>query len=203
MEPLSIGALIAGASSALGGFAGSQEAKAQRKAQGPLKKFQKTKNILIDDLLASLTGEGKYSDLFTMDEDAFQKAFVDPAKQMFSSQIAPQIQQAGIAGGMQRGSAMGDQLTRAGVDLDQMLNQQYMQYQQQAQDRMSNVLSNIMGQQAPQQLTQDASFASGALGGASGFLQSDAFSDLLKGYLKESGKSTDSSIDSQSRPGFK
>ena len=67
-------------------------------------KMQKTQRKNIDELIRSLRGQGAYSDLFNTDDNAFQKSFVDPAKQMFNSQIAPQIQQQSIEGGQQDGS---------------------------------------------------------------------------------------------------
>src|SRR6185295_13327016 len=68
-------------------------------------KTQKTQRKLIDQLIASLTsGEGPFADLFNMDENAFQKSFVDPAKAMFNNQISPMIQQQYIASGQQRGT---------------------------------------------------------------------------------------------------
>lgn len=76
-------------------------------------KLDKNKEQLINQLLASLSGEGQFSDLFAMDENAFQKSFVDPAKSMFSNQIAPQIQQSYIASGQQRGTGLDDTLTRS------------------------------------------------------------------------------------------
>ena len=79
-----------------------------------------------------------------MDSEAFQKSFVDPAKSMFSNQIAPQIQQQYIAGGQQKGTGLEDQLLRAGVDMDQLLNQQYMDYLNQGQNRMTNMLGGIL-----------------------------------------------------------
>src|SRR3954471_24933150 len=77
-------------------------------------KMQKTQRKLVDQLIASLSGSGPFSDLFNSDESVFQKSFVDPAKSLFNNQIAPQIQQQFIASGQQRGSGLDDQLLRAG-----------------------------------------------------------------------------------------
>ena len=212
MSITGIAALISGAASALGAFSSSKQSKMQRKANEPYQQFQERKNQLIDELLGSLDGSGKYGNLFQTDENAFQKSFVDPAKQMFGSQIAPQIQQGSISGGMQRSSSLDDQLTRAGVDLDQMLNQNYMSFQNQGKDRMSSMLSNILGNQPSQPLSTGPSDSSIWGGAASGFLESQAFSNLFKNNNTTSDNTFDSNdtFDSANprnnrynRPGFK
>jgi len=142
---------------------------------------------LIDQLLSSLKGNGPYSDLYNMDEAAYQKSFVNPMKQQFESQIAPQIQQSFIASGQQRGSGMEGNLTRAGVNMDQILNQNYAQMQQQANSNkmgaMNNILNQGAGQQAPISNTQ------AIMGGLSGYLSSPGFGndigDIVGAYNRE------------------
>jgi hypothetical protein len=133
-----IPALIAAASSVASSYASGQGSRGQTG-------IQKSQQKLIDQLLASLQGGGPYSHLFEMDEDAFQKSYVEPAKHKFNTQIAPQIQQQYIATGQQQGSGLQDSLTRAGVDLDQLLNQQYYNFQQDAKNRQQNLMTNILG----------------------------------------------------------
>ena len=144
-------------------------------------KLQKQKRNIGDALMESITGNGPYSDLFNMDEDAFQKSFIDPAKSRFKNQWAPQIQQSYIASGQQRGTGLDDTLTRAGVDMDQLLNEQYMNFQQGAQNRKSNVLSSILGSGngAPEPLSTGDKFRQGA----SGYLGSNAFESNMKNIL--------------------
>lgn len=173
-----IGAGIGAAGSIAGGLlskSGNQETKMQR-----------TQRKLIDELLSSLNGNGKYSDLFSTDENAFQKSFVDPAKSMFNNQIAPQIQQQYIASGQQRGTGLDDQLLRAGVDLDQLLNQNYLQFQNQGKDRMSNALNAAVGvgPGAPNSMSNmDALKQSSA-----GYLSSPAFSDAISDLMKNNNQ---------------
>ena len=145
-------------------------------------KMQKTQRNLIDQLLASLSGGGPYSDLFNVDQEAFQKSFVDPAKQMFNSQIAPQIQQQSIAGGQQRSSGLDSNLARAGIDLDQMLNQYMYQSQQDALNRKQNVIGGILGAGAgaPNETTSTQDILSGIGGSMSSSGFSDAFANLFK-----------------------
>lgn len=180
MEPITL-ALLAGGSALAGGgisaIGNASQRRAQEKENRPFRQFQERKNNLIDQLLASLEGNGKYSDLFKTDEAAFQRSFVDPAKSMFNNQIAPQIQQQSIANGMQRSSSLDDQLLRAGVDLDQMLNQHYMQFQNQGKDRISNALSGILGGQAANPLQQGPTTGNSISGAASGALS--GFSNTL------------------------
>ena len=153
---------------------------------------------LIDQLLASLGGDGPYSDLFNMDEEAFQKSYVDPAKQRFQSQISPQIQQSYISSGQQRGTGLDDTLARAGVDMDQLLNQQYMGFQEKGKDRMSSIISKILGQGAGAAPAQ--SFGSAFGQSAGGYLSGGGFQDALKDLLTKKPNTTEVSPDA--RAGF-
>lgn len=162
-------------------------------------KIQRKQRKLIDQLLASLQGNGPYSSLFNRDFDTFQKSYVDPAKHMFKSQIAPQIQQSYISGGQQRGTGLDDTLTRAGVDLDQMLNQAFMDYINTGDKMKLDVINNILGagSGAPPQMSTGDAFAQGA----AGFLSSDAFSDFVKSDWVKSLGSPSANIQ-QPRKGY-
>jgi hypothetical protein len=181
MEPMTA-TMIAAALQAAGSIGGGMLAN---RGAGKETKIQKKKRKLIDQVLLGLeTGQGPYANLFGSDEAAFQKSFVDPAKSMYKNQIAPQIQQSYIASGQHRGTGMEDQLLRAGVDLDQMLNQQYMNFQNSSKDRMSNMINSILGADSgpqPAMSTGDAA----AQGGA-GYLTSDAFGNTIKDLAKQS-----------------
>lgn len=148
-------------------------------------KMQKTKRKLVDQLLASLNGQGPFSDLYNPSEDLFQKSFVEPAMSKFRNQTAPQIQQQYIASGQQRGTGLDDTLTRAGVDMDQMLNQQMYQFYNDADNRKVNSINSILGgsEGAKRQPTD----AQNLMSGASGYLSSQGFADtsadLFKKYL--------------------
>jgi len=163
------GGLIGGAAS---GFLSSQP------KETPIQSQQRE---LVDQLLQSVRGQGPYSNLFNVDEQAFQKSFVDPMKQQFSSQIAPQIQQSFIASGQQRGTGLEDQLTRAGVDMDQLLNQQYFQAQQAAQNRGFNALQNVLG--AGPGVLEPLGKGQAALQGIGGYLSSDKFGGTIQNIL--------------------
>jgi hypothetical protein len=179
MEPATA-TLVAAAIQAAGSVGGGILAN---KGAGKETKIQRKKRKLIDQLLAGLeTGQGPYANLFAQDENAFQKSFVDPAKAIYKNQIAPQIQQSYLATGQQRGTGMEDQLLRAGVDLDQMLNQQYMNFQNQGKDRMSQMINSILGADAGPQPALSTGEAA-AQGGA-GFLASDAFGNTIKDLAK-------------------
>jgi hypothetical protein len=161
------GGIIGGAA---GGFLGDK---------GKPTKRQNQQQELIDQLLASLKGDGAYSDLFNMDDNAFQKSYVEPAKAMFKNQIAPQIEQQYIASGQQRGTGMEDSLSRAGVEMDQLLNQQYAQMQQAAQERKLNTMNYILGSGAGQKPALTTGQAVGQ--GITGYIQSEGFrTDLGK-----------------------
>lgn len=166
--------LVAAAASTAGGLlskGGNKETKQQRTAR-------KT----ADELLASIKGNGPFSGLFQTDENAFNKSFVEPAQARFRNQIAPQIQQQYIASGQQGGTGLDDQLLRAGVDLDQLLNENYLKFQQGGQDRMSNALNSIVGMGSGAANPMSTSEALGQ--STAGFLSSDPFQTFTKDIFK-------------------
>lgn len=166
-------AIIAAGLSALGSIGGGLLSRGSNQET----KMQKQKRELIDELLASVKGGGQYNDLFSSDYNTFQKSYVDPAKSLFKNQIAPQIQQEYIYSGQQRGTGLDDSLTRAGVDMDMLLNQQYGQFQENAQNRKFNTINSILGQGpgAPNQ----QSFGSSLAQSAGGYLSSEGFQTNL------------------------
>lgn len=146
-------------------------------------KIQKQQRHLVDQLLASLKGRGPYSGLFSADNDTFQKSYVEPAKALFRNQIAPQIQQEYIATGQHRSTGLDDQLLRAGVDLDQMLNTAMAQQRENALGRQQQTISSIFGVSpgpTPGMSTGDALKQS-----AAGYLSSPAFSDAVSGFFRQ------------------
>jgi hypothetical protein len=148
--------------------------------------IQTKQRELIDQILASVKGSGPFSDMFNVDENAFQKSYVDPAKSMFQNQIVPSIQQGFIGGqGDARASSTGleDQLTRAGVDLDQILNQQYSSMQDAAQQRKTQALQAILGQNAGVAPVTNQSYGSAAKEGLAGYLSTSNFPDSMQGIL--------------------
>lgn len=151
-------------------------------------KMQRTQRKLVDKLIGSLDGSGPYADLFDSSPEAFQKSFVEPAQARFRNQTAPMIQQEYIANGQQRSSGLDDTLTRAGVDLDSMLNQYAYQFNQDALNRKQGSINSILGagSGAPNQTTgiQDV------LGGAGGYLSSSDFSSQFKDYFKKPTNTT-------------
>lgn len=161
-------------------------------------KSQRQKRHLVDDLLKSLKGKGSYSDLFKNDEAAFQKSFVDPAKSTFQNQIAPKIQQQYIANGQQRGTGLDDQLLRAGVDLDSILNQHYMDFYQKGQDRKQNALNSALGVPSVPNGGgyQGQPSASGALyQGGTAFLNSKTFSNSVDEYFKDQKTTPENTVE--------
>ena len=147
---------------------------------------------LVDQLLASLQGGGPFSGLFNMDENAFQKSFVDPMKQKFQSQIAPQIQQSFIADGQQRGTGMQGNLTRAGVDMDQLLNEYYAQMQEGAMNRQSGAMGNIlkMGAGAPETPSMGQAFQQGVSGALGTDQFGKSFQDIINSFTNSSNSNT-------------
>lgn len=145
-------------------------------------KNQKTQREFIDQLIASLNGQGPYADLYKHDAESFNKSFVEPAQAMFRNQIAPQIQQQYIASGQQGGTGMEDALARAGVDLNSMLNQYMYQDQQNAKNRQQNTIGNILG--AGPGAENQTSTGQDVMSGLSGYLSSSGFSDNFANIFK-------------------
>ena len=170
-------ALLAAGVSAAGSIGSSALARNPKET-----KTQKQRRKLVDDLIASLQGGGSFNDLFEMDDEAFKKSFVDPAKSRFKNQIAPQIQQGYISGGQQRGTGLDDTLARAGVDMDQLLNEQYMNFQQGALNRKSSVLSGILG--VGEGVQPGLSTGEKLREGTAGYFSSDAFGSSLDRILE-------------------
>ena len=187
--------LIAAAGSGLSSWLGNKS------NAGP-SKMEKTKQKLIDQLLGSINGGGQYGDLFNVNEDTFQKSYLEPAMSRFQNQFAPQIQQSYIASGQQGNTGLQSALTQAGVDMNQLLNQQYGSMQEAAQNRKQNILSNILGQGSGPP-TQQSGLQS-IMGGLGGFLQGKSFSDLTKDIFKNPQQINTSTnpFASSSRPGF-
>ena len=157
---------------------------AGRSSQPRESRLEKKKRKLVDDLLASLQGGGSFNDLYSMDENAFNKSFVEPAQARFRNQIAPQIQQQFLASGQHRGTGLEDTLTRAGVDLDAMLNEQYGNFQQGAMNRQQNTISNILGMQGDVQ--PGTSFGQDLGAAASGYLSSPSFQNTISSFYPSS-----------------
>jgi len=132
-----IGSALSIAAPIIGGLLGRKKQK-----ETPIQRHQRS---TIDQILQGVQGQGPLAGLFQGDEEAFDKSYVQPALSMFQNQIAPQIQQSYIAEGQQRGSGLEDTLARAGVDLEQMLAQQYGQFQQGAQNRAIQALGGTLG----------------------------------------------------------
>ncbi len=203
-----IPAAITAAGSIFGGLLGSKKSKDKQTTTQQYKptRLDNQKSNLIDQLLSSVNGQGPFNDLFNTDENAFQTSFVEPAKAMFNNQIAPQIQQQYIANGQQRGTGLEDTLTRAGVDLDSMLNSSYLDFQNQGKDRMSQMINQVLGAGGtPGGTTQTTT--GGRKEGAgdifSGYLQSPAFSQGVTDIFNPKGQTTAPYQQQQQRAGFK
>ncbi len=171
--------LIASAISAGGSIAGGMFGNS---GPPPETKMQKTQRKLVDDLLQSLKGGGSYSGLFASDEATFNKSFRDPAMSRFSNVIAPGIQQQYLSGGQQRNSGLDDQLLRAGVDMNQLLNQEYGNWQDATKNRSISAIQAAlgMGAGAPNQMSSGQA----AMQGLGGYLNSDAFTQQVNQGFK-------------------
>lgn len=154
-------------------------------------KMQKAQRKLADQLIDSITGQGPFSDLYNPSEEAFQKSFVEPAKTRFANQIAPNIQQQYVASGQQRSSGLDDQLLRAGVDLDSMLNEQYYKFQQDALNRKMDTFKSVLG--AGSGAPQETSTLQDLSSGISGVLANPDFQQNLFGSFKNTPDATQQS----------
>jgi hypothetical protein len=160
---------------------------------------QKKQKELIDQLMGSLNGNGPYADLFQANEADFNKSFAEPARARFKNQTAPGIQQSYIGQGQQYSTGLQDELTRAGVDMDQLLNEHYANYQQQAQNRKAGALNGILS--AGPGVGADQSWGDAALQGLGGYLSGDRFGGDIEGILGTFKKNANGQFDNQNAPG--
>lgn len=151
-------------------------------------KLQKSKRKLFDQMLASLNGDGPYSDLFNFDEAMFKKSFTDPAINKFKNQISPQIQQQYIASGQQRGTGLEDTLTRAGVDMNSMLDQHLYQAQQDAINRKSGAINGMLNMGDGAQNTPTT--GQNLMSSLSGYLASPSFAQNANDIFGKSSQNT-------------
>jgi hypothetical protein len=173
-----LGPIISGGAAALGGLFGKKENQET--------KTQKKQRELVDQLIGSLNGQGPYASLFNANPEDFERSFAGPARARFKNQTAPQIQQSYIAGGQQRSTGLEDTLARAGVDMEQLLNEHYQNYQQGAQNRSANAIGNILGQGAGAPNAQSG--ANAATQGLGGYLSGQGFGSDLEGILSSFGQ---------------
>lgn len=179
---------INAAGSIVGGyFAGEKEPEERTQTQTQQQiytptKIDKRKERLIDQLLRGVSGRGRFADLYNPSEEAFQKSFVEPSLERYKNQIAPQIRQQYAASGQYGGSAMEDQLLRAGVDLNSMLDEKYAGFQQDAMTRKQNAINSILGFQGPQGTMTSTGTSIGSTPGSSG-----SFGQAAAGYMSSSG----------------
>lgn len=184
--------LISAAGSIGGGILGSQNPKET--------KLQRKQRKTIDEILASIKGDGPFQDLFNLDEEAFQRSIVDPALRTFELQTAPQIQQKYIQAGLQRGTGLGDALNRAGVDLQSNIDKLYLDFQNQRQNRIMQALNQVLGAGAGVQspLSTGEKFGQAT----AGYLSSPGFREDISGILGLFTDQPQSGGTSGARPGF-
>jgi phage tail tape-measure protein len=201
-----VGSVIPGVGTAIGAGVGGLVGAAAGGLAGRKSKetpMQKKQRELVDELIGSLHGEGPYSDLFTANQADFERSFAEPARARFRNQTSPMIQQSYIAGGQQRSTGLEDKLARAGVDMDQLLNESYMDYVNAAQNRQANAFGQILGQGAGAR--GDIGYGQAAMEGLGGYVSSDKFGKSIESILdayKHSKQPASSDPYEQPREGF-
>jgi len=186
-----IGGTIGGIAGGIGSMIGNKPTKTQRNQQQ-----------LMDQLMASINGGGPYADLFNVNEDTFNKSFKEPMMNKFQNEVSPQIQQQYISSGQQRGTGMESALTRAGVNMDDMLNSHYQQMQESANSRKASALGSAMNFSGgvPNQSSWKESIGMGVAGAVA----QPGFGDSIAGIFRgnQSGSADMSSPKSMVRKGF-
>ncbi|MDP2652184.1 MAG: hypothetical protein Q8O94_03540 [bacterium] len=196
MNPAIIAALITAAGSMGGAAIGAS-------GRGKETSIQKQQRKTIDQILAGIQGQGPYANMFSVDRDLFKQTVEDPMMETFRNRGIPQIQQSYIASGQQRGTGMDDTLTRAGVDLQGMVSEQYGKYVNDAMNRRVSALGNVTGAGAGFSPDTSASTGAQAVGG---YLASDDFGKMvdlimksLSGQGGSSGQSDSQAYDQMNR----
>ncbi len=193
-----LGSIVPGIGTAIGtaagGLLGGGLGGLLARDRNPETDMQKKQRELVDELLASLNGNGAYSSLFNPSEADFERSFAEPARARFRNVTAPQIQQQYIATGLQRGSGIEGALARAGVDMDQLLNEQYMNYVQGLQNNKIGAINQILGQ-GPGVLPQRSPWESISQG-AAGYLSGPNFGNDIGNILSSINKQKDNQSES-------
>ena len=110
------------------------------------------------------------------------------------------LQQQYIASGQQRGTGMEDTLTRAGVDLNSMLNEKYYQFQQDALNRKQNTVGQILGAGSgadPQQSVMQ-NFGQGL----AGYTSTPAFAEQFKSIFAQQNNQSPTQYGVLKRKGY-
>lgn len=185
----------AGGSLLSGYLAGNQEPRETSQTQTQTytpTRIDRKKDRLIEQLLRGVSGRGRFADLYSPSEEVFQKSFVEPSLQRYENQIAPQIRQQYLNAGQEGGTAMEDQLLRAGVDLNSMLDEKYAGFYQDAQSRKQNAINSILGFSGTPGVRTTTSISNqpgseGSWGQATaGYLSSNNFADTLSRFMQPS-----------------
>jgi hypothetical protein len=199
-----IGSVIPGIGTAIGAAAGGLIGGIGGGLMGGSPKETRTQKMqreLTDQLLAGLKGQGQYANLFSANEADFNKSFRDPAMSMFKNQVTPQIQQGYIASGQQRGTGMEDTLARAGVDMDQLLNQHFAQFQENAMNRKTNAMNTLLGMGPG--IADPLSTGQKAMQGLGGYMSSEGFGKAmgdLGGAIYDKRKGFEQDINDEIKP---
>ena len=171
-------AVAAAATSAIIAAIANRSGTSTKEVKKP--KFQRD---LIDQVLQGVRGEGEFANLFSSDQEGFQKSVADPLLEQFRTQTAPQIQQSFIQSGQQRGTPLESSLARAGLDVQGQINQLFQQFQNQGQNRQANAINSLIG--IPQPQTTSGLTTTGAA--IKGFESSKALPDIVQGILEKLG----------------
>jgi hypothetical protein len=172
-----IPALIQAAAAAGAGYLSRDKGKS-------LSKIEKRKVGLLDQILDAAKGQGPLAGLVAGDEDAFQRSIVQPAQQKFQDVTAPGIQQQFISSRLQRGTGLDDALSRAGIDMDTLMNQQFLEYMNSNKDRMMQLITGALGANPPT-ATPGRSGLEGSALGLTGYIGGEGGQKDIKAVFEE------------------
>ncbi len=135
------------------GLFGSKKKK--KKPPGKRSTLDPQQQQLYDDYIASISGEGPYSDLYNFDaegyNDVFNKSIARPAYRNFKENIIPGITGHFRSKNLGTSSYTGEALSRAGRDvqenLDALRSQNVFSGQQQAKTNKQNSINSILDMQ--------------------------------------------------------
>ena len=142
-----VGALVGG----VAGLFGSKKKKKPKKRST----LDPQQQALYDDYVASIRGEGSFSDLYNFDadgyNDVFDKTVGRPAYRNFNENIVPQITGQFRSNNLMNSSYAGESLSRAGRDVQESLDAQrsanVFSGQQQAKQNKQGAIDKVLGTQ--------------------------------------------------------
>lgn len=146
-----VGGVIGGIAGGIAGLFGGKKKKKAKK----ISTLDPQQQALYDDYVASIRGEGPFSDMYNFDDkgynEVFDKTVGRPAYRNFEENIIPRITGQFRQNNLMNSSYAGESLSRAGRDVQENLDAQrsanVFNGQQQAKTSKQNAMNQVLNMQ--------------------------------------------------------